>query len=306
MYLIKKTTFQDCNSVTIALDLHKSDDCGLRLLLKNLAEIFPHLGAGYLDFVTEVTKLTLCENESVETLLRKTLGLQRKLEHSNQIHPPNSIIHKFLSELHQNTYIDSKISSIYLRYNEHLELHGPNVAFPLQPYDVYKHLKLQGVDLKKGLSVDTPNTPIGSIQAPDNDNQDEDLFHTPTAKAAFVKVENKPLYPDKKHTKNITRAATRYNRCTICNENHPYGPDPELRCPVRGESWIPDWKRKAAAKYNALHPKDKPNPDYINTPPPVRTGTTKPTVKQATIPAHQDPDFNDESSDDEFHDANQE
>ena len=59
LYLTKKTTFENCPSTVLALDLHRSEDCGLDLLLKILSQVFPHLGAGYIDFVTEVTKLTL-------------------------------------------------------------------------------------------------------------------------------------------------------------------------------------------------------------------------------------------------------
>ena len=305
LYLTKKSTFKDCTSVSIALELHKGEDCGLELLLKLLAEVFPHLGAGYVDFVTEVTKLSLRENDSIETLLRKTLGLQRTLEHSNQIHPPNSIIHKFLSKFRQNSNLDMKLSSIYLKYNEHLEQFGPNVEFPLQPYDVYRHLKLLGVDLKKGLTIDNPN--IISHQDIVDANEEEGLFRSPTAKAAFVQVEEKAkqLYPDKKHTRNYKKAHTRYNRCTICNEYHPFGPDPELRCPARGPEWIQDWKRKAAVKFNAMNPSQKPDTDFVNAPPPVRSGTTKPTAKQITIPVSDQDEVQDSDSDDDFFDANE-
>ena len=297
-YLTKKKTFSDSPDTDLILELHKSEDCGLKLLLKILGGIFPHLGAGYLDFVTEVTKLQLHENESIDTLLRKTLALQRKLEHSNQIHPPNSIIHKFLIELRQNKDMQMNTSSIFLKYNEHLQRHGPNVAFATQPYDVYQHLKLLGVDLKKGLHLDNLIQKQPSENSPSSSTDGEGLFRSPTAKAAFVQVEKKALYPDKKHTKHVTKASPRYNKCQICNTYHPFGPNPELRCPIRGEAWIPDWQRKAAAKYNATHPSEKPDPDFITAPPPVRSGTTKPTAKQMTVPVDVPDD-----SEDEFFDA---
>lgn len=63
LYLTKKTTFEHCASTLLALDLYRSEECALDLLLKILSQLFPHLGAVYIDFVTEVTKLTLCEND---------------------------------------------------------------------------------------------------------------------------------------------------------------------------------------------------------------------------------------------------
>ena len=89
---------------------------------------------------------------------------------------------------------------------------------------------------------------------------------------------------------------------------HPSGPDPELRCPARGLEWIPDWKRKAAVKYNAKRPKEKPDPDFINAPPPVRSGTTKPTAKQACLPLGPLDDSDTSSTDssvDNYQDAKQ-
>ena len=297
LYLTKKKTFEDCPDTILALDLHKSEECGLVMLLKLLCDIFPHLGAGYVDFVNEVNKLSLSHNDSVYSLLRKTTSLQRRLTHTNQTHPPNSIIHKFLSELRQNKDMALQLSSIYLAYNTHLKNHGPNIAFPMTPHEIYKHLKLLGVDPKQSLAIDN-RIKTDSSSASEN----EGLFHNPVARAAYVKVEEKPLYPDKKFTKNVTRANSRYKRCEICNDYHPSGANPELRCPARGVQWIPDWKRKAAAKYNAMHPKESPDPDFINAPPPVRSGTTKPTAKQVTIPI----DDSDNPSDDIFHDAQEE
>ena len=300
LYLTKKTTFEHSSEMTLVMDLHKSEECGLELLLKILSEVFPHLGSGYIDFVTEVTKLRLCHNDSVDTLLRKTLALQRKLEHTNQIHPPNSIIHKFLSELRQNKDLEIKISPIYLKYNEHLDLYGPNIPFSLTPYDIYKHLKRQGVNLKEPLTIDKPNVDLHNSS---NEEVNEGLFKVPTARAAFVKVENKELFQDKKYTKHVTKATPRYKRCTICNDYHPVGPNPELRCPARGEQWIPDWKKKSAAKYNAMHPKDVPDPDFIKAPPPVRMGTTRPTAKQVSAPISDQDDDSVNVLSDEFHDV---
>ena len=85
LYLTKKKTFEDCPETTLALDLHKSEECRLSMLLRLLIDIFPHLGAGYIDFVHEVNKLKLSVGDSVYTLLRKTTGLQRRLEHTNQM-----------------------------------------------------------------------------------------------------------------------------------------------------------------------------------------------------------------------------
>ena len=296
LYLTKKKTFDDCPETILVLELHKAENCGLVMLLKLLSEIFPHLGAGYIDFVTEINKLQLSSDDSVYTLLRKTTGLQRRLTHTNQIHPPNSVIHKFLSELRQNKEMAIHLSSIYLAYNTHLKDNGPNIAFPMSPHEVYKHLKLLGVNLKAPLLIDNPTTP-------DVPSDSAGLFHTPVARAAFVQVEERPLYPERKHTKNVTKAKSRYKRCEICNDYHPSGPNPELRCPARGVTWIPDWKRKAAAKYNAMHPKQTPDPDFIKAPPPVRSGTTKPTAKQVSIPVE---DLQDDMNADIFHDAQEE
>ena len=233
LYLTKKKTFDDCPDTVLVLDLHKAENCGLVMLLKLLSDIFPHLGAGYIDFVTEGNKLQLSDNDSVYSLLRKTTYLQRRLAHTNQVHPPNSIIHNFLSELRQNKEMTLHLSSIYLAYSTHLKDHGPNIDFPMSPHEI---------------------------------------------------------------------ANSRYKRCEICNDYHPLGANPELRYPARGVEWIPEWKRKAAAKQNAMHPKQSPAPDFITAPPSVRSGTTKPTARQVTIPL-EDPET---SNVDVFHDAQEE
>ena len=54
-----------------------------------------------------------------------------------------------------------------------------------------------------------------------------------------------------------------------------------------------------------MHPKDKPNPDFISAPPPVRSGTIKPTVKQVSTPLVSSPQSDDDSSSDAFMDAKQ-
>lgn len=56
-----------------------------------------------------------------------------------------------------------------------------------------------------------------------------------------------------------------------------------------------------------MHPSEKTDPNFINAPPPVRSGTTKPTVKPVTVPIEEvDKSHNvseDTSVDDEFQDA---
>ena len=172
----------------MALELHRSENCGLEMLLKLLCELFPHLGAGYLDFVTEVTKLSLRKDDSVYNLLRKTIALQRRLDHSNQVHPPNSFFHKFLMELRRNKDLATNLSSIFLKYNEHIQKYGPNIAFTMTPYEVYKHLKLLHVDLSSAIIID--NNPIKHSKNQPQDS--EGLFNNPIARAAYVQVEEKP------------------------------------------------------------------------------------------------------------------
>ena len=189
-----------------------------------------------------------------------------------------------------------------------MQKNGPNSPYNKTPYDVYQYLKLLDVDLHSTFVIDNDIKPRDDSHT---SSSSEGLFHTPIARAAFVEVDNKtnnkkPLYPDRKHTKHITKASSRYNRCSICNQFHPTGPDPELRCPARGPNWIQDWKLKAAAKYNAMHPNDKPNPEIIQAPPPVRSGTTKPTLKQACLPieeSDQSDASSTESSEPDFQDA---
>ena len=203
------------------------------------------------------------------------MGLQRRLDHSNQIHPPNFVFHKCISELRHNKDLPIYLSSIYLKYNEHLKKHGPNIAFPMTPYEVYQYLKLLDVNLKSTIVINNDS----EVPSDEHSPTSEGLYHTPVARAAYVQVEEKTLYPDKEHTKHITKAKSQCNRCTICNDYHPTGPNPEMRSPAHGETWTPDWKRKAAAKYNAIHPNYLLDPDFISASLPVRSGTTKPTTR---------------------------
>ena len=78
-----------------------------------------------------------------------------------------------------------------------------------------------------------------------------------------------------------------------------------MRCPARGPEWIQDWKRKAAVKFNAMNPSQKPDADFVNAPPPVRSGTTKPTARQITVPVSDQHEVHDSDSDDDFFDANE-
>ena len=54
-----------------------------------------------------------------------------------------------------------------------------------------------------------------------------------------------------------------------------------------------------------MNPSQKPDPDYVNAPPPIRSGTTKPAAKQITIPISDPDDHQDSESDDRFFDANE-
>ena len=121
--------------------------------MKIFCDLFPHLGDTNIGVVDEISNLRVSKSDTLESFLTKTAALQRKLDNTNQICLPNSVVNKFIKELRRDPFVEVKISTIFLECNDHIHTHGANVAFHKSPYEIYKFLKKSGVPTNKQLDT---------------------------------------------------------------------------------------------------------------------------------------------------------
>ena len=284
--LTRDTTFEKCPNIIDLVTIHKSSACGFEFLMKLLCDIFPHLGGENIDVIDQINDLFISNDDSLSSFLSKTVKLERKLDNTGQTYPPNSIVYKFIKELRRSPSISIAISSIFLAYNEHIEKYGQNTPFPKSPYDIYKFLKMSGVNAHQVIDVknasDTKILPttckavVNNSVAPSDD--DKDTTFLPTTNAAIVSSKKAPLYPPKRDTRNVRKPGNRQDRCKLCQNHHSH-----LQCPYRGEEWTPIYIRQRVAKHNAMYPDEKPDPQFINQSPPLLAATTKSFAKKADL-----------------------
>lgn len=293
--LTKDKTFENnCDRIKVLVTIHKASSCGFDLLMKLLCDIFPHLGGDNIDVIDLINELRIKANDTLDSFLTKTVTLIRKIDNTKQVCPPNSIVHKFIKELRRDSNVEIKLSSIFLEYNNHIETHGPNVAFQKSPYEIYKFLKRCGVQSDKTLAPGvvrnneiTPTTCAATIHvgSHDEDIQVDDELVTdstlvnPTTCAAIASSKNAPLYPPKRDTKNVRKPGSRSKKCKLCyqsDHNH-------MKCPNRGPEWSPVYIHQRVAKHSAIYPDEKPDPEYINQTPPLLAATTKSFAKKADV-----------------------
>ena len=92
IYSSKPSTIStSCGIILEKRALNKQKQDGFTLLLTLLRGVFPHLGGKHLDVISEISSLTLCATDTMDSLLHKFVAMKRKLDISGHVVPTNAL-----------------------------------------------------------------------------------------------------------------------------------------------------------------------------------------------------------------------
>ena len=146
--------------------------------------------------------------------------------------------------------LNTVLVSVHSELTNHILVHGPDVPFNKTEYDIYRLL------IFSGFSRDITLT----SQCGHSNN-----FHANYTNYETTEEQNElqDFEP--------TAFAGKFDPCEICGQLW----HPTHKCWCRGDKWKPLWIRQNAEKYNATHPDEKPDPEYIKAPRPPCQANTK-------------------------------
>ena len=220
--------------------IHASKHCGLTLLSRILQEIYPHLGGKFIDIIDEISKLQVDQGDTLVAFLERTLTLKRRIIQSKHSTPGTAIFSRFLKQLMKTEKLNTVLAAIHSEFTNHVIMHGPDTPFHRTEYKIYKLI------VSLGFSRDTMLTSQSSCN---NRFQANFTNYNSSDEQDFLDFEP-------------TTCAGKYDPCEICGQLW----HPTHKCWCRGGEWKPVWIKQNAEKYNAAHPNDKPDQEYINAP----------------------------------------
>lgn len=244
---------------------------GLLLFRELLAGIFPHIGAIRTPLINDLAILQLRRGDTLWDIQQRAEILETRLAYSAQPIIPTLVMQHYLDLLIQIDSIQHVIGPVYQQFQDHLDDHGADIAFPLSIQNLYKKLQKHGIKRDKILVLADPQSNSSSINPlPSTAHHMPSVHQTiipvsPTSKPSTYTPSRSPR-TSRHHSRSRSphRRSRRY-QCDIC-----FGPHPSEKCWLRGDQFAPKWLLRNRTKYIATHPEVKPDPDVINGDPPLR------------------------------------
>ena len=238
---------------------------GFKLILICLKAVLPNLGAHPLNMMEDVQSITIKHGDTLSNAYSKIMSLEQRFEVSKQIYSPMLLVQHFVQLFmsHCDVHIKMSILPIHQQLQVHLTQKGADVPFHMKTNDIYDYLQTFGIN-----GSYTFKQIFNNNQADSGHIQENFIASGPTNLEDFAPVANAAIGSKNtnymiKHKQSDIVSRNQRLRCKICFCAHP-----ETRCEGRGIDWVPMWIKKDATKYNAQHPHEKLDSEYIQSDPP--------------------------------------